>query len=201
MKLNPSHGLAADERGATIVEFALVLLPLCIVLIGFLDLGYQSYLRSVLQGGLNDVARTASVESPQFATTEATLQERVETAIKGKMGGLGKDGTFVIKTSSYYSFAGVAKPERLVTDVNGNGAYDSGDCWQDTNPNDSFDLDGGRSGIGGASDVVFYDVTLTIPRFLPMAGLLGISDDYEINATTAIRSQPYADQEQPEVEC
>lgn len=201
MRRRGSFRLVADERGATIIEFALVLTPLCVLLMGFLDLGYQSYARSVLQGGLNDVARTASVEDPQFESTADTLEERVEAAIKAKMANLGKAGEYQIETTSYYSFAGVGKPERLITDVNGNGAYDSGDCWQDTNPNGSYDTDSGTAGIGGASDVVFYNVTLTLPRIVPMAGLLGLPDEHVITATTAVRSQPYADQRQPEVVC
>ena len=176
-------------------------MPLCIVLLGFLDLGYRSYLRSVLQGALNDVARAASVESPEFDSDADTLEERVQAALIEKMGGLGRKGSYEIETKNYYNFAGVGKPERLITDKNKNGNYDEGDCWQDTNPNGSFDTDSGSEGIGGASDVVFYDVTLTTPRIVPIGSLLGISDDFQVNAKTAIRSQPYADQQQPEVKC
>ena len=195
------HRLLEDEQGATIVEFALILLPLSIVLLGFMDLGYRSYVRSVLQGALHDVARKASVENPEFDSDADTLEERVKDELIEKMGGLAKEGNYEVETKNYYSFAGVGKPEKLVTDRNRNGAYDSGDCWQDTNPNSSFDTDSGSAGIGSASDVVFYDVTLTMPRIVPIGNLLGLSNEVEINAQTAIRSQPYADQRQPEVKC
>ena len=52
--------LRADERGATIVEFALVAMPLCVLVMGGFDLGHQSYIRSVMQGALNDAARRAA---------------------------------------------------------------------------------------------------------------------------------------------
>lgn len=196
-----SNRLLADRKGATAVEFALVLVPLCIALLGFLDLGYRSYLRSVLQGGLNDVARKASVESPKFESDADSLEERVHDALIEKMGGLAAGGTYEVEATNYYDFAGVGKPERLVTDKNKNGSYDDGDCWLDTSANGSFDTDSGSAGIGGASDVVFYEVTLTTPRIVPLGGLLGISDDMVVKAKTAIRSQPYADQRQPEVKC
>ncbi len=193
--------LRSDERGATAVEFALVLVPLCILLMGSLDIGYQSYVRSVLQGALNDVARTASVENPRLNSGADTLEKRVQEALIKKMGGLARSGKYVVDAKNYGDFAGVGKPERLVTDVNKNGAYDRGDCWVDSKPNGAFDTESGSTGIGGASDVVFYDATLTMPRFMPIGTLLGLPETVEINAKTAIRSQPYADQRQPETKC
>ncbi len=193
--------LRSDERGATIIEFAIVLLPLCFVLMGFMDLGYQSYLRSTLQGALNDVARRVSVEDPEIMAEGDTLDERIENAIRGRLPGQGRSAELEIGTRNYYSSSGIGNPEALVTDVNSNGQYDSGDCWQDTNPNGQFDLDSSRTGRGGADDIVFYEVTLTQPRILPMHGLLGVGENYEITATAAVRNQPYANQQQPEVRC
>lgn len=194
-------GIVRDESGATLVEFALVLAPMCVVLCGALDLGYESYVQTVLQGTLNDVARKASVENPDLPSKTGTLEERIKSAITSRMSGLVSSGSYELKTSSYYGFDSVGRPERLITDVDKNGSWDEGDCWEDSNPNGNFDLDSGRSGVGGANDVVFYDVTLTMPRLLPMAGLLGFSNQYTINAKTALRSQPYANQQQPEVVC
>lgn len=193
--------LGRDARGAALTEFGLILVPLSVVLLGTFDLGYQSYVRSVLQGALNDVARTASVETPDFGARTGTVEQRIETALKDKVSVLGRSGTFDVKISNYYRFSGVGKPERLVTDVNGNGRYDPGDCWLDTNPNGVFDLDSGKSGLGGADDIAFYEVTLRKPRLLPLSGLMGISPNYEFRATTAMRTQPYANQKQPEVKC
>jgi Flp pilus assembly protein TadG len=193
--------LRGDERGATLVEFGIVLLPLCVVLMGFFDLGYQSYLRSTLQGALNDVARVASVESPTINAQGNTIEQRIENAIKARMPGQARNGTYTIRTTNYYSYSGSGNPEPLVTDVNSNGRYDAGDCWEDMNPNSQFDLDASRSGRGGADDVVFYEVTLAMPRILPMSGLLGVSNQYSITARAAVRNQPYANQQQPEVRC
>jgi Flp pilus assembly pilin Flp len=193
--------LTRDQSGATVVEFALVLIPLCIVLMGALDIGYQSYMRATLQGSLNDVARIASVEHPDLGTEGDTLQEQVENAIKEKMKPLARSGTYTITARSYSEFSGIGKPEPLVTDKNGNGRYDPGDCWQDANPNGTFDLDAGQSGTGGASDVVFYEVNLNVPHILPLDKFIGLADHHEVNAKIAIRNQPYGDQAQPKVRC
>jgi Flp pilus assembly protein TadG len=189
-----------DRRGATIVEFGFVIVPLSVVMLGFMDLGYQMYVRATLQGALNDVARAASVESPRLGGT-GTLEQRVRVALADRLSGMARGADIQVQTSSYYDYSAVGRPERLVTDVNNNGRYDPGDCWLDTNPNGRYDLNSGRSGIGGADDVVFYNVTFTMPRLFPMAGLLGVSRNYEIETSAAVKNQPWANQRQPDVVC
>ncbi len=193
--------LRRDSHGMALTEFGLILVPLMVVLLGAFDLGYQSYVRSVLQGVLNDVARTATVENPVFAYAGDTTEERIATAIEERVNGIARGASYTIEQSNFYEFSGVGNAEKLVTDVNGNGAYDPGDCWEDNNGNGRFDTNAGRSGRGGADDVVYYDVTLTMPRLLPVSSLYGVPDNYTINARAAIRNQPFADQSIPATEC
>ncbi len=49
--------LHSDDRGAAIIEFAFVAGPMVLLLLGGLELGYNSYVRSTMQGALNDAAR------------------------------------------------------------------------------------------------------------------------------------------------
>jgi hypothetical protein len=49
--------------------------------------------------------------------------------------------------------------------------------------------------------VVFYEVTVTMPRIVPVMSLIGVPDDYNIVARAAIRNQPFAAQVSPPVEC
>ena len=50
-----------DTRGATIVEFALISPVMCLLLLGLIDLGYRTYVTSVVQGAIQEAARTATV--------------------------------------------------------------------------------------------------------------------------------------------
>ncbi|MFT6474529.1 MAG: Flp pilus assembly protein TadG, partial [Qipengyuania sp.] len=68
------HQLRDDERGATIVEFAFVVGPMLLLLMGGLELGYNSYVRSTMQGALNDAARTAAVEFPIINVPGSTVE-------------------------------------------------------------------------------------------------------------------------------
>lgn len=196
-----SKRLTPDQSGAALVEFSLVLAPLLVVVMGFMELGYQSYVRSVLQGSLNDVARLASVETPRFGDSSQPLETRIQNRLKQRMSPLVRSGTYEFDISNYKDFASVGRPEALVTDVNGNGQYDDGDCWKDTNPNGTFDLDGARSGVGGADDVVVYHVNLSAPHLLPVGKLIGVGSSFNAKAATMIRTQPYDQQIQAAVEC
>lgn len=193
--------LGVDESGAALVEFALILTPMLVLLLGGVDVGYQAYLRSVLQGALYDVARSGSMETLSFDCDGDTVEERIGCALRERSDVVARGATYEIEMSNFYDFSTVGRSERLVTDYNGNGRYDAGDCFVDLNQNGAFNLNAGRVGVGGADDVVFYRVTLTMPRLLPMPELLPFPPNYEIVAETAIRNQPYARQSTPPTIC
>lgn len=195
--------LRRDSDGMALTEFGLILVPLMVVLLGAFDLGYQSYVRSVMQGALYEVARRAAVESPQFSQSGASVEEQIAAAIEERIDGIARNATYTIEQTNYFEFTGIGNPEKLMTDNNDNGQYDAGDddCFEDLNGNGQYDTNAGRSGLGGADDVVFYEVTVTMPRLLPVTSLYGVPDHYTISAQAAIRNQPYADQATPAVEC
>lgn len=192
-----------DERAATVTEFGLVIVPFAIILLGTFDLGYQMYVRSVLQGTLANVARKTSVENPQFSGTGASLEERIQENLEKKINSIARNATYSVSIQNFQEFSGIGKPEKLTTDVNGNGQYDDadGDCWQDLNGNGTYDTAAGRGGVGGASDVIFYEVQMTMPRLFPMAGLIGASEHYNISAKTTFKSQPFGEQQVPSIKC
>lgn len=193
--------LVRDQRGAVLTEFGLLIVPLCVLLLGMLDVGYAMYARSVLQGAVNDVARLATVQTPDIGGT-GTLDERIDAAIRARVAPMAKDATVTITKTNFLQFSAVDQPERLVTDVNGNGQYDAAeDCYEDANNNNSYDLASPRSGIGGADDVAVYDVRFTMPRILPVATLIGLEPNYDIRMRAAVRNQPFANQARPPVRC
>ena len=201
--LSLARALAAECRGVTIVEFAIVAPVLVLMLVGGFDLAHQSYIRAVLQGALNDAARRAAVEDPEFVAAGDTLEERVAALVTGMVDPISPNATVEISQSNFFDFSGIGNPEKLMTDVDSNGQYDEadGDCFADLDEDGEYDTDTGREGIGGANDVVFYEATLTMPRLVPLHGFLGVSANYNLRAETAIRNQPYAAQRTPPVVC
>ncbi len=195
--------LRSDERGATILEFGILLVPLSVCLLGILDVGYMMYVRSLMQGALNDVSRQATVEKPVFSSQGSTVDAKINAAIKARMGKLVKAGTYDITKTSYYKLSGVGKAEKMTKDANGNGKVDKNDCWEDVNKNNTFDTSAtaGTTGYGGADDAVLYTVNVKQDRITPMAGLIGMPAKYSISVKTLVRNQPFADQPKPPEAC
>ena len=198
------QALRSDRAGATIVEFALVAPALLIVLLGGLDFSYRAYVHSLLQGSLNDAARRASVESPDMGGDKSvTIEDRVKEIVKGSTDRVAPSGTLVVTQKNYFDFSGIGNPEKIVKDVGGDGSYDEddGDCFEDINANGTFDLDAGRTGRGGANDVVFYEASLSMKALTPLRSFVGGDDTYRLKAQTAIRNQPWDEQPNPAVIC
>lgn len=197
--------LGRDQRGATIVEFAVIAMPMCVLLMGGLELGYNSYVRSTLQGALHDAARVAAVENPILASEGDTVEEQVANMIKETVAHVAPNAVVDVDQKSYFEFSSIGEPEKLMTDNNGNGKYDASDedCFEDANGNGTFDPDSGKSGTnGGADDVVLYTAKVSAPRILPLDRLVpGISEKVEYTLRAAVRNQPYGQQPTAPVIC
>tara|TARA_A100001391_G_scaffold185326_1_gene153864 strand:+ start:346 stop:966 length:621 start_codon:yes stop_codon:yes gene_type:complete len=205
MRLPPViRHLRRDQRGATIVEFAIISGPMLLLLMGGLELGYDSYVRSTMQGALNDAARTAAVEFPIINVPGSTVEEQVENLIEEQVKNVAPNATITVTQKSYFDFSSIGNPEKLMTDHNGNGQFDAadGDCFEDANGNGSFDTDAGKTGNGGADDVVLYTADVSAPRILPLDGFLpGVGSTIEYSLQTAVRNQPYDQQATAAVIC
>lgn len=191
----PSRSLAdlwRQQGGTTIVEFAMVILPLSLVLTAFLDLGHRIYLEAQLQGTIQQAARLAAIGD--------TSGDEIDAFVRQSLDPLTDPDKIEISKRSYSNFSDVGKPEKITSDTDPQGAFNEGDCFEDANGNGSFDASGGREGLGGADDILRYEVRITYPRIVPV-GVLGWSPEQTLTANTVIRNQPYATQDQPAVVC
>lgn len=186
--------LRANIRGATLLEFGLVAGPLILTIMAIGDLGYQSYLRAVTRGVLEKAARAASVGTLNSDQVEAYIDAQMATINS-------KNGTTSTIKKSYYNFSRVGKPEKITTDTAPLGRYNVGDCYEDANANGVYDTNSGSTGLGGADDIVYYEVTVSMPRLFPMAKLLGWSETQSATASTMVRNQPWANQAAPAIRC
>lgn len=194
--------LARDKKGVSVVEFGLMIIPFTLVMVGLVDISYQMYVHSVLQGAANDAARIISVESPNIGST-GTLTDRVKQLIQTRMQAIDMSGAdYTVTADTYYRYANHGKPEKLTYDRNGNGVVNSGDCWLDSNPNGIWDSStSARTGTGGADDVIQLTVNLKMPRLIPVGRLWGDTNQLDMNVTTAVKRQPYKEQTVPSEVC
>jgi Flp pilus assembly protein TadG len=188
--------LRGAREGVTIVEFALVLGPFLVLILGLCDIGFRIYLGAMLQGALTEAARQQTVGGVSAATINSFVTGRMATIIPVSAGQL------TITPNSYFDYSGIQQMEPLTTDANGNNVLDVGDCFTDYNGNGTRDANNGASGLGGSDDIVYYKAVLTFPSFVPMRLLIGQSQSTEtVTASTMMKNQPYAAQSSPATVC
>jgi Flp pilus assembly protein TadG len=183
-----------DVRGATLVEFAIVAMPLIVMMMAMFDLGFREYISIQLAGALDQSARQVTVGT---ATNAATIKASVTAQIKTVLPG----ATVNVTPSSYDAFSKVGKPEPITTDTAPIGVYNKGDCFEDENGNGVWDSDSGLNGTGGSDDIVYYTAIVTYPEIVPMRRLLGWSATETVTGTAVMKNQPYASQADPAVIC
>lgn len=186
-------GFGRDQRGVVAVEFAMILMPMLILIFGMIDIGYQIYATSILQGTVANVARSATLEG-------ATLTA-LETEARMRLDGIATGSDVVVASTSYKDFSSIGKPEKITTDTAPIGSFNPGDCYIDANSNGSYDTAQGTAGLGGAEDVINFSVTVTFHRLTPIAEYLGMDDPVSTTRSAVLRNEPYSGVVDPPTVC
>lgn len=178
------YALRRCRAGVTAVEFALAAPVLLMLLLGIFDIGYMTYVNSVLHGAVNAVARNATVEGAVTGDEDAY--------VKAMVARVAPSATVLITRKSYYDFTDVGRPEAW-NDTNHDGVCDDGEIYSDENRNGHWDADIGVSGNGGANDVILYTVTVEYKPLFPYP--FGADNGMRtLSASTVRKNQPYANQ-------
>jgi Flp pilus assembly protein TadG len=191
MKIPQFTKIADDQSGVSVVEFGLIAPVLATMLLGSMDVGHTLYMRTVLDGSIQDIARDSSLEDGGILSK----QEIIDGKIKAQVRRLYKDADVTIKRRYYRNFTNAynAQAEEY-TDTNGDGECNNSEPFVDANLNETWDDDGGDAGQGGAKDVSIVTVTVTYERLFPMAALAGLPENVTVSANTVLANQPYGDQ-------
>lgn len=178
------RSLRDDRCGVSAVEFALLTPVLMIALLGMLDLGYNMYTATILEGAIQGAARTSTLEGAFLR--ESAIDDAVEAAVFD----IAPQATVEFKRTIYPSFSANGKPEDY-DDNNSNGKCDAGEPFEDVNENSTWDADQGKTGMGGARDVVVYLAKVTYPRPFAVGRFLGASTTSQIETRTVLTNQPW----------
>jgi hypothetical protein len=208
------HRLKQDEVGASFVEFALAF-PLILITFGMgLDFGYETFVRTVSVGTVQEVARKGSFEGASVGS--------VEKRVRDVLGKYTKKENITITMRNFREMSKIATPELITSDKGRSGYFaKQGDCWLDTTPNGQYDRDQqGTNGLGDAESSVEYTLTAKFPRLLGMTPiLLGLIDsrsptknttaasvnkhtkDFNVVQKVIVQREPFEGVEPPETVC
>lgn len=181
----------SDETGATAIEFAIVAPVLLLMLMAVFDLGFLVYAKAVLQGAVEEGARSASLENTEWNAIKKRVNNQVEAVLP--VGDASTDIQFTFDPQYYANYNDIMLPEDF-TDKNGNNQWDANECFVDRNSNGTYDTDVGMAGRGGAQDVLSISAQVTYTRIFPLWALLGDSQNHTITASTYLRNQPFSAQ-------
>lgn len=180
--------LACNQDGLAAIEFAFIAPAFLMLLMAVFDLGFAIYAKAVLQGAVEDGARTASLENTQWAAIENRVNDQVRTVIPAA--DPDTDVSFDLDPTHYHNYSDVNMPEDF-TDTNRNKRWDPEECFVDRNGNRTYDTDVGLENRGGAQDVVSIRAELEFKRAMPLWNMLGQPQTLTLSATTYLRNQPF----------
>lgn len=181
------------EDGTSVTEFGLIAPALVVMLMGTFDAGHAYYVRSVLNGALQEAGRDSSLEGAYRTSNTLNIDQKVRDIVHDIAPGA--EVTPVRRYYKTFSDAAAAEAEEW-TDTDSNGTCNAGEPYVDENWNDAWDADGGNAGTGNSKDVVIMTVTVKYTRLFPVHKLLGLSDEVTVISDTILANQPYGTQQQ-----
>jgi len=107
--------LRSDCRGSAITEFALVAPVFLMLVLGVFDVGQMLYGKVLLNGAVQQAARSSTLEGADTEKADAMVHKIVSPILPG--------AEITSKRVSYYDFVDVGRAERW-NDGNGNGTCD-----------------------------------------------------------------------------
>jgi hypothetical protein len=207
--------LKRDEEGAPLAEFALAF-PLILITFGMgIDFGYETFVRTVSVGTVQEVARKGSFEGASVGKVEIRTRAVLLKYAK-------KPENITITMRNFREVSNIATPELITTDRGRSGYFlGENDCWLDTTENGVYDFDQqGTNGLGDAESSVEYTMTAKFPRLLGMTPiLLGLIDslsptksetqagvnkhskDFNVVHKVVVQREPFEGVEPPKTEC
>lgn len=180
--------LIGDERGLSIVEFALLAPVLLLIILGTMEFAYVSSARSALESAVIRGARqVAASDCPARRST--VLRDTVNRAMSHIVSADGQMPT--IESRAYNSsYSDVGELEPLV-DQNGDGVLDPLTEYIDVNGNGRRDALGESGSIGTAGQIVSYTATFKVRSLVPyIIKTFSTLDHHPIRASTVIRNEP-----------
>lgn len=185
-----------DRSGAAILEFAMVLPPLCLILLGMFEVAMLMFAQAAMEGGLREAARYGV--TGQLADKPADRITQILALVDKHTYGLFDMEDAKVTYQVYDSFHDVNNQEPF-TDSNSNGTRDTGEAFTDLDGDSCWDSGEGTDGAGSAAEIVSYRVEYDYPLITPLiANIMGDAEGkVHLTASIVMRNEPWPTQAAP----
>ncbi len=184
-----------DDRGIAAVEFAILAIPLFMLIMGSLEFGLKMYYKARAEGVLRDAARmSVTGDTTRIGEKGELIDAYVEKELK-----FSSSAEVDIDKVFYDEFSQVRQPEKRLSNAT-SAPY----CFIDTNGNQAWDEDPSQTGIGGADDIIDYRVVVTYDAYFPLVtNVITGEKKMTVSAQTTVRNEPFAgnNDQQPQTCC
>jgi len=183
------HKFSGNEKGATIVEYALILPVFLVLMLGSMEIGRILMVYSALEGAVTESTRISITGN--IPDGYATTEDYIKDYIKHSLENFGIDAGVNISMKVYDSFSDIGSAEPF-TDENADLICNNGEFYTDVNANGAWDEDMGASGSGGEENIMVMEIDVALPYM--MHGVIeAFSHEENINlsTSTAVRNEPY----------
>ncbi len=180
--------LANDQRGAAIVEFALIAPVLMLFVVGIFEVAMILFVSNLLEGSVREAARYGITGYVYEGYDRIAVIRRI---VEHNSAGMIDMEKVRIDTLTYQSFSAIGQPEPF-SDTNANGTWDAGEAFNDVNGNGQWDPDMGVNGAGSPGDIVVYRITYDWPMLTRYVDKwLGSGSLITLSASYAVRNEPW----------
>ncbi len=177
--------LATDDRGSTVIEFAICAGALVLLLSAAVEFGVMFFIDSRIESAVLSASRHGVTG---FSADGVPREAAILKIIEGRTMGMVDLSKADVTTKVYKGFGDIGKPEPF-TDGNGNGTFDAGESFSDINGNGKWDADMGAAGLGGPGDIVVYTISYQRPALTPL--MEPFLKGTILSAAVAVRNEPW----------
>lgn len=174
------------QKGATAIEFALILSPLLFLILGSIEFSLFLFVQSTLEGATFNASRLGKTG---YEADGLTREETILETIDDHIGFFLDMDQLTLDAKSYSDFSSIGQHEPFI-DANENGVHDDDENYTDVNGNGVYDEDMGVVGEGEAGDIVVYTVSypwhVMNPLFYAYMG-----EQIEISSKFVVKNEPY----------
>lgn len=179
----------SNRDGVTAVEFAIVAPVLMFLFMGIVEFSTIMFAKSVMEGATNISSRLGKTG---YVEAGKSREQMIVELLEQQSNGILDSAKIEITTLVYQNFSDIGAPEPF-TDLNGNGARDENENFVDINGNGNWDNDMGQAGLGGAGDIVVYNVDYPWAVMTPgLSHVLANEDgNMPLHVSIVVRNEPY----------
>lgn len=173
-----------DTKGVTTIEFAMICLPMFMLIMGSIEMGFMMFIKARAEAVLGQAARmSVTGDKNKIGVSGENIDNFVRENLTFTSGAV-----INVDKRFYDKFSQVNQPERRLSN-----ATEAPYCFIDINDNEKWDADPSRSGTGGADDVIDYKVNITYNALFPLiTNTVTGKNKISLEARTSLRNEPFA---------